>query len=48
MRRSVKILGGLTRGRKTVKDLQIWTLHNSIEVGQVIQNLTLTKKQTSE
>ena len=48
MRRSVKILGGLTRGRKAVKNLQMWTLHNCIEVGQVMQNLTLTKKQTSE
>ena len=48
MRHSVKILGGLTRGRKAVKNLQIWTLHNCIEVGQVMQNLTLTKKQTGE
>ena len=43
-------MGGLTISRgmnETVKNLWIVTLHSFSEVGQAMQNVTLTKKQTS-
>ena len=34
--------GWAHKRQKNSKNLQIWTLHNCIEVGQVMQHLTLT------
>ena len=51
MLRSIKSLGGLTRGRgmnEAVRNLWIGTLHSCSEVGKAMRNVTVTKKQTSE
>ena len=51
MMRSIKRLGGLTRRtgmNEAVLNLWIGTLHGCNKVGQAMQNITLTKKQTND
>ena len=51
MMRSIKSLGGLTRRtgmNEAVRNLWIGTLHDCSKVGQAMQNITLTKKQTND
>ena len=51
MMRSIKSLGGLTRRtgmNEAVRNLWIETLHGCSKVGQAMQNITLTKKQTND